>query len=281
MSIILAMNKESSLFDPIDWRAFKHRLLKWSESWPHGLLSISATSDNLFSERSQLSHPPRVLSRQLLTSQLQSSSVIHFFDAYTKSNKSDLRFVNPRFADLIGRINRHPVFLGVLGILPNQLRMLLKECGFENHETALQDLSRTLFFAGFRIWTKRQQLAWRHWKEIEQRRSKGSSKKRKKDKLETKSAESNCMNPFHYLHRHSNLSKQRPSRCPCRNLIGTTSHKNQLITKFVFKYASKPSYGSSKTESNKASRINCFSTRTDDIRRQHDRGKKHPFILLF
>ena len=126
MSIILAMNKESSLFDPIDWRAFKHRLLKWSESWPHGLLSISATSDNLFSERSQLSHPPRVLSRQLLTSQLQSSSVIHFFDAYTKSNKSDLRFVNPRFADLIGRINRHPVFLGVLGILPNSAQNVAK-----------------------------------------------------------------------------------------------------------------------------------------------------------
>ena len=63
MSIILAMNKESMLTDPIKWDVFKDRLRIWSEDWPSGLLSVSLHSDLLFSERSPLLHPPRALSK--------------------------------------------------------------------------------------------------------------------------------------------------------------------------------------------------------------------------
>ena len=66
-------------------------------------------------------------------------------------------------------MNRHPTFLGVLGILPNQLRSLLKETGHENREEALLDLSHTLFLAGFRVWKKRQQLANNFWNEVTKR----------------------------------------------------------------------------------------------------------------
>ena len=74
--------------------------------------------------------------------------------------------IPPRAAELIAQMNRHPRFLSLLGILPNQLRTLLKETNHENREEAILDLSRTLFFAGFRIWNKRQKLASRFWKNI-------------------------------------------------------------------------------------------------------------------
>jgi hypothetical protein len=48
-----------------------------------------------------------------------------------------------------------------LGILPNQLRALLKESGCQNREEVLLDISRTLFFAGFRLFTKKQKIKFR------------------------------------------------------------------------------------------------------------------------
>ena len=213
--------------------------------------------------------------------QLQSSSIIHFFDAHTKhSNKRDLlSYIPPRVAVLISQINRHPVFLGVLGIIPNQIRTLLKECNFGDPENALQDISRTLFFSGFRIWSKRQQLVSRYWKEVGQRLNKGiktKGKKRKKENVEDKLIESNCMNPFHYLCRHSNLSKQRPTKCPCRNLADNkVLQKNQLITEFVFKY-----HDNANTNFRSKPSLNYrFMTRADYIRGEHDRGKKRRLFI--
>jgi len=69
-------------------------------------------------------------------------------------------------------MNRHPTFLGVLGILPNQFRTLLKETGHDLREEFLLDLSQTLFFAGFRVWKKRQQLGTLYWNEVGQRQKK-------------------------------------------------------------------------------------------------------------
>ena len=85
----------------------------------------------------------------------------------------------PRVADFIHRMNQHPHFLGVLGILPNQLRSLLKESGHEHREEFLLDLSQTLFFAGYRIWKKRQKLSLRYWKEVGQRQQQGITKRKK------------------------------------------------------------------------------------------------------
>ena len=101
-------------------------------------------------------------------------------------------------------MNKHPNFLGLLGILPNQFRTLLKESGHKHREEALLYLNKTLFFAGFRVRTKRQQLAKRYWNEVGQVQKNGikKPKKRKKKNLDEKISESKCQNPFHYLTRH-------------------------------------------------------------------------------
>ena len=239
MTIILGLNKISMLTDPINWEIFKSRLHHLCESWGQGLLSVSESTNNLFSERSALSHPPRTLSRQPNYVRLQEPLMVNFFDIYSPKRPKKLNLLPPRAAGLIGQINRHPPFLGILGILPNQFRTLLKESGHEHREDALLDLSRTLFYAGFRIWTKRQLLAKQKWNDIEKIRMYGTSKKRgrkRKYEKENKTFESNCTNPFHYLKRYKNLSKQRPTRCHCRNIIDTNNtYINQPITMFVNK----------------------------------------------
>ena len=114
-----------------------------------------------------LSHAPRSLSKHIRNFTLHSVSMINFYDTFAPRERPlNVGSVPPRAASLITQMNRHPRFLSLLGILPNQLRTLLKETGYENREEALLDLSRTLFFAGFRIWNKRQQLASRFWKDI-------------------------------------------------------------------------------------------------------------------
>ena len=182
MSILLGMNKESMLFDPINWVLFKSRLFKWSENWPPGLLSIPDHTDALFNERSALLHPPRALSKQPLHVSMRSTTIINFFDAHAPKKPSKHIPLPPRAADLIGQMNRHPTFLGLLGILPNQLRSLLKESGHEHREEVLLDLNKTLFFAGFRVWSKRQHLATRYWIEIGQRLKAGIKKRKKRKK---------------------------------------------------------------------------------------------------
>ena len=95
-----------------------------------------------------------------------------------------------------------PALSQSVGILPNQLRTLLKESSHENREEAILDLSRTLFFAGFRIWDKRQKLASRFWKDIapENRKIIHTNNKGRKKKQDN-SAPSKCRNPFHLLPR--------------------------------------------------------------------------------
>ena len=120
----------------------------------------------LFRERTNLPHSPRVLSKQPVNVFLNSSSTIHFYDAFAPKTPAPLSFIPARPAELIRKVNQHSCFLGILGILPNHLRSLLKESGFERREEALLELNRSLFFAGFRIWTKRQQLNSQYWNEI-------------------------------------------------------------------------------------------------------------------
>ena len=55
MTIILGLNKISMLTDPINWEIFKSRVHHLCESWGQGLLSVSESTNNLFSERSSLS----------------------------------------------------------------------------------------------------------------------------------------------------------------------------------------------------------------------------------
>src|SRR5689334_8756685 len=66
MSLVLAMNKESMLIDPINWDLFKSRIIKLSGDWSPGLLLIPPHTDALFKERSPLLHPSRSVSKHLL-----------------------------------------------------------------------------------------------------------------------------------------------------------------------------------------------------------------------
>ena len=228
-------------------------------------------------------HIPQAVLKHPINVLLQSCSVINFFDAYAPRypGKPSLP---PRVADFIHRMNQHPHFLGVLGILPNQLRSLLKESGHEHREEFLLDLSQTLFFAGYRIWKKRQKLSLRYWKEVGQRQQEGITKrkKQKRKNMEEKMSESKCRNPFHYLHRHSNFSKQRPTRCPCKNVVDSKKvYVNQHITDFVAKFPknvhnSDPRTKVLRNKSAPSSQKKFYTTRTDEIRKEHDRNKKRP-----
>jgi hypothetical protein len=105
-------------------------------------------------------------------------------------------------------------------------------------------------------------------------------KKRRRKQLE-EIDESKCQNPFHYLRRHSNLSDQRPTKCPCRNRVEEKIYINQRITAFVSN-STNPVHKTDfpLTASKTAIQKIFFSTRTDAIRKEHDRGKKRTFKQL-
>ena len=147
MSIILAANKESLQVDPINWDHLAGELSKLSDH-----IKIPQLTDNLFRERAPLHHPPRSLSRHPHSEILNSISLINFYDAFAPMERSqNLGSIPPRAAELITKMNRHPRSLSLLGILPNQFRTLLKNLASMK---AISDLARTLFFAGFSIWSK-------------------------------------------------------------------------------------------------------------------------------
>ena len=264
MSIILAANKESLQVDPINWEKF---LSKLAQCLGSEFVSIPHLTDCLFRERVTLQHPPRTLSKQPENVMLKSCFLINFYDAYAAVEKSlNLNSIPPTAAKLITQMNRFPRFLSLLGILPNQLRTLLKENGYENREEILLDLSRTLFFAGFRIWEKRSKMTSRYWKDIApENRNMTPVKRKKKSKKEKEKqlAASQCTNPFHFLKRYRNLSNKRRTRCSC-----SLPHKPKHMPNFSM-YTFVPSL-----ETKSYSDVDFIPTRTDKIRAQHDRGKK-------
>ena len=100
-----------------------------------------------------------------------------------------------------------------------------------------------------------------------------------------------CLNPnartLFYLRRRSNFSKQRPTKCPCRNVIVTQKiYTNQPITEFTRKVPKKivldtdPRTESLKKKSELRSQVKLFITRTDAIRNEHDRSKKRSLKQL-
>ena len=58
-------------------------------------------------------------------------------------------------------------------------------------------------------------LASRYWGEIAPENRNIYRKSTKKHRVEEQTVQSKCKNPFHFLHRHCNLSKKRPTKCPC------------------------------------------------------------------
>ena len=213
MSVVLIANKESLAIDPINWDSFSSKICGLSEDWNSESLLIPTLTDMLFRERRTLHHRPRALSKNKCSLALSSTSLFSFFDSHSYTQpKSAALGIPESDAVFIDKINRHPRFLSILGILPNHLRFLLKGSGDMDCETVLSDLSRSLFFAGFRIWKKRQLLTKRFWSVISpQDVTCGSRKNRKFNRSST----SSCKNPLHFMPKFTNLSKQRPTRCFC------------------------------------------------------------------
>ena len=87
-------------------------------------------------------------------------------------------------------------------------------------------------------------------------------------KVKTEKKPYPCQNPFHFLKRHSDLSQNLPTPCPCSNILKKKiEYKFLDIREFIntvpqapMKYATDPN-----TER--------YTTREDLVRGAHDRGK--------
>jgi hypothetical protein len=169
--------------------------------------------------------------------------------------------------------------LSGLGILPSHLRILTRN-SIKEYEKALTDISKTLFWKGYAIWTKRKVLIADYWKNIA--REEWKVHKSKKQISETKKRKLNikalyqCSNPFHFLEKSGDLSHQMPTPCPCsRNCLAQADLGSRNIQSFfhIYQFQSPdPLYVDSGTD-----RLPCnthYVTREDTIRREHDRGKK-------
>ena len=151
-SLVLALNKESMLLDPFDWATIKHDIREWGEI--HGLRTDAPDwTNNLFRERAPLTHQPRHSPCGIPT-QL---NVFKFFDSRAVIRKEERHLIESGIPALIDRANQHEKWLTTLGILPNQFRKILKRSS-RAPENAWDDISRTLFCNGYRIWTKRKHL---------------------------------------------------------------------------------------------------------------------------
>ena len=175
---------------------------------------IPELTDLLFRERPNVTLSPRSQSGPSPAE----SSIYHFFDSRLPMRNEIGHLMNRGMhegeATLIDKTNRHNKVLSALGILPNQLRTLLKNTIGDKTEEALTDFRRSLFFSGYRVWKRRKVLVasfWNttapdEWKKQDLKRA----PKRRKKKYDTR-----CNNPFHYLKKHSNFSQQKETRCPC------------------------------------------------------------------
>jgi len=211
-SIVLVINQESMLIDPIQWEVFKKALLTWAErSCPN--LSIPELTDNLFNERIPLHHSPRA--RHIIDS--PPSGIYHFFDHGVKPRFETNHLISCGIpieeAKLINKLNAHDRNLSMVGILPNQIRRLQKNR--DEGDKTFEELSKELFWQGYNIWNKRKKLMSKFWTEIAPNDWKlydGKGKNEKSNrKVKTEKKPYPCQNPFHFLKRHCDLSQKLPT----------------------------------------------------------------------
>jgi hypothetical protein len=175
-------------------------------------------------------------------------------------------------AGLLDRANRHDRFLSTLGILPNQLRTILKRLT-DHHAEAWLDISKTLFWSGYAIWKRRQILVKKYWREIVPEEWKKNSLQKKK-KRKTYDNPSHCTDPFHFFPKCYDFTKQRLTRCKCSRVSIQKRSRNRDIRSFSSIFPR-----THVLQQHFRSR-NLFSTRTELIRQQHDRGKRKEFQSL-
>ena len=188
----------------------------------------------------------------------------------------EMKGVPVHIAKLIYNISKHNPLLSTLGILPNQLRNILK-LWTPNVEEAFDDIAFTLFFQSYQIWKVRKSMMSRYWKSIAQEEWKPHPIKRKKE-TSIIQEQKKCRSPFHFLERHLNLCKQRPTPCPCSHDVIVTPpvQKTQDIREFFQKLSqSHPSCTVKHSEAKfKTSYTSLYHTREDHVRGEHDRRKE-------
>jgi hypothetical protein len=261
------------LLDPIDWNAFRHDFREWAE---HNVPEheIPDWTDKLFQERESLAHESRRKRREV-PSHL---NIYKFFDPRAVIRKEERylieRGIPAELAVLIDRSNRHEKSLSMIGILPNQFRKIL-QCSTANPEAAWNDISKTLFWSGYLIWKKRKALYKDFWQNIAPEEW-NTHRKGKKQKRNAYS--SNCHDPFHFLGKLKDLSKQRLTRCYCSksqtvNIHSVTHDIRSYLGPSVIHVSAQNKIGGS-LQDLLSNNQNNFQTQQDKIRNQHNRGRK-------
>jgi hypothetical protein len=125
VSIVLVLNRESMLLDPVDWSSLKADLRDWAIAHSRSI-EIPEYTDNRFRERVPASYKPR----EVYHKRDLSRSVYHFFDSHSPRRDEASYLIELGIpsdsAKLINKINKHDRALGVLGVMPNQFRAILK-----------------------------------------------------------------------------------------------------------------------------------------------------------
>ena len=122
-----------------------------------------------------------------------SRSVYHFFDSHSPRRDEASYLIelgiSSDSAKLINKINKHDRALGVLGVMPNQFRAILK-VSLDNWES-WSDVGK-----GYSLWKKRKALVSKLWKSVLPDDWKKSSKKKSTKKIVQESV---CHDPFYYF----------------------------------------------------------------------------------
>ena len=130
-------------------------------------LRINSTTDSRFRERLVPSHLPR--SRG--DGKAADSNAYQLFSLtpprHEHFREMMMKGVPLHLATLMFNASKHDPLLSTLGILPNQLRVILKERTPKFNE-AFDDISFTLFRHGYQIWKLRKSMMSIYWKEIAQ-----------------------------------------------------------------------------------------------------------------
>ena len=267
LSLVLALNKESMLIDPIDWTSFVLRIQEWSPR-----VSIPALTNAMFQERKCSFFAP--MRASMNDPKRQSSDCplgLYSFHVPMSHpiDKKQLRICNiptDAVAALAG-INRHKFTLSALGILPNQFRKLLRPI-MGDCDADLLHLRKCLFWGGYTIWKARKRLVARYWKSME----KAQQGNQQRDS-------SSCKSPFHFWTKVADLSKQRITRCPCSRV---QPKQTSLIDIRLFLSTDSricenipvSNYNMSDGLDRKHIGKNLSMTSAEIVRNEHDRRKK-------
>ena len=279
-SVILAINRESMLIDPIDWFELKSALLDWAEK-RCPTLKIPVTTDNLFRERTFPSHKPRVIGNPSL---LSKSGVFNFFDPELRPPQNGINYliscgIPVQYAKVINKVNNHNRSLSMIGILPNQLRTMLKQTNVDS-DTAFEAISKELFWQGYTLWKIRKRMMSSFWKNIAPEHWKLHGNRKRERKRHDHTIAEKCTSPFHFLIKHSDISHKRPTPCPCSRIINkSVIHKFLDLRDYVTRARARIDNMMEVNDSvyQKPQKPRLYLTREDLIRGAHDLDKKSDF----